>query len=453
MGPHSGERPGLVPFQNFFAVLGYAVFCCVLIVCVAEGAARIAWPLYENLSSPFRRAGPAKENLLKHRRGGGGFLSSLFSDPWLDATSANPAYDGYAWAEEFWKEQRARVSLEDSPPPYEPFRIWGTPKLQGKYFNVDETPTGTFRRTANVLRPGCEQQQTLKVWFFGGSTAWGPGVPDFATIQSYLSEKLNADSESCVEVINMGVDGYASNQELIYLYQNLKAGLRPDVVIFYDGYNDAHIGSVDPGIPAAHWDYPLIKAKFESSIGNWPNLNTRSYLLRIMNGLRRRYQRHGVEPPSEQGRISRARATLDNYDANLRLVELLVKQYGFHAHFFWQPCLVYGAKPLAPFERALHDMGTDHRAIQAVYEEAERRSASSGRFIFLGDVFGQTREPVYIDWVHLAPRGNELVAAAIGATLQPALRGALPAANSNPQFHSAPGQGLMADWATPPARH
>lgn len=201
MGPHSGERPGLVPFQNFFAVLGYAVFCCVLTVCVAEVAARIAWPLYENLSSPFRRAGPAKENLLKHRRGGGGFLSSLFSDPWLDATSANPAYEGYAWAEDFWKEQRARDELETSPLPYEPFRIWGMPRSNAKYINVDATEMGVVRRTVNPIPAACKNREALKVWFLGGSTAWGIGTPDFATIPSYLSAQLNAGDDRWKSVV------------------------------------------------------------------------------------------------------------------------------------------------------------------------------------------------------------------------------------------------------------
>ena len=99
MTSQSGDRPGLVPFQRFFAALGYAAFWCVLIICLAEGVARVALPLYQHWRSPFRHAGPASENLMQHRRGTGGLFSSLFSHPWLDATSANQSYEGYAWAE------------------------------------------------------------------------------------------------------------------------------------------------------------------------------------------------------------------------------------------------------------------------------------------------------------------------------------------------------------------
>jgi hypothetical protein len=48
-----------------------------------------------------------------------------------------------------------------------------------------------------------------------------------------------------------------------------------------------------------------------------------------------------------------------------------------------------------------------------VYEEAERRSLTSKDFVFLGRVFGQCDEPIYIDWHHVAPRGNEIIAQAI----------------------------------------
>ena len=421
MASQSGDRPGLVPFQRFFAVFGYALFCCVLIISLAEGAARVALPLYRYWKSPFRHAGPASENLMQHRRGAGGLFSSLFSHPWLDATSANPAYEGYIWAEEFWKEQRARVSLEGSPPPYEPFRIWGTLRSNGKYINVDETATGNVRRTINVPPPGCEQP-SFKIWFFGGSTAWAYGAPDFATIQSYLSKRLNAESHRCVEVVNMGVDGYASNQETIYLFQSLKAGTRPDAVILYDGYNDSYIGSLDPVDPSAHWDYPLIKAKFESSIVSWPNLYKRSYLLRTISSLARSNQPRIAHTPSEKDWVSRAQATLNNYESNLRLAGLLSRLYGFHAYFFWQPCLIYGSKPVGPFEKAVQATGEDQRAIPAVYEEAERRSTASGKFIFLGHVFDQVSEPVYLDSVHLAPRGNEIVAQAIAERLLPLLQ-------------------------------
>ena len=50
-----------------------------------------------------------------------------------------------------------------------------------------------------------------------------------------------------------------------------------------------------------------------------------------------------------------------------------------------------------------------------VYREAERHAAAGGSFVFLGDVFNSTQEPIYVDEAHLGPRGNELIAQAIAS--------------------------------------
>jgi lysophospholipase L1-like esterase len=286
-------------------------------------------------------------------------------------------------------------------------------KPQGKYINVDDTGMGRIRRTVNKLRSDCDKQTTLKVWFFGGSTAWGKGAPDFATIPSYLSAKLNAQGGVCVELINLGVDAYNTNQELIYLTQQLKSGWRPEVVIFYDGYNDAAVGAFRPALPEAHFDYTEIKTKFESAIINWPGVAVRSHPLNLLRGIR--YNLRGRHLPlySQEEWISRARRTLDNYEFNLELARVLAKSYRFKVHFFWQPTSQYGTKPLDPFEKAERDLWPERQAIQAVYQEAERRSAASKSFIFLGRIFDQVAEPLYIDQVHLGPQGNEIVAGAI----------------------------------------
>jgi hypothetical protein len=79
--------------------------------------------------------------------------------------------------------------------------------------------------------------------------------------------------------------------------------------------------------------------------------------------------------------------------------------------------VVYGHKPLDVSERLLvdasSDSGTPYQALIPVYEEAQRRAASNADFIFLGNVFDTVQEPVYFDWVHLSPRGNEIAAHAV----------------------------------------
>ena len=426
MNEVNGKRPGLVPFQKFFAILGYAVFSLVPILALLEGVSWFLWSVHQKWNTPLRRVGPHAENVLNMRRGVGTGKYMLLWDP-LAGPSASPAYEGYAWAEDFWREQRARDELETSPLPYEPFRIWGTPRSVAKYINVDATEMGAVRRTVNPLRPACKSRKALKVWFLGGSTAWGTGTPDFATIPSYLSARLNAGGDDrCVEVTNLGVDGYNTNQEIIYLIQQLQAGRRPEVVIFYDGINDAYAGAYWPGIPSTHEGYIEVKAKFESRIIDWPGLGARSYFLKVAHGALRRLKGTSVTGAQEQDLPALAKATMDNYEANLRLVECLAQAYGFKAHFFWQPTLLYGGKPQVPFEGAIRDTGQLQHAVQAVYEEAERRAAASGKLILLSHLFDQIREPLYVDFFHLGPQGNEVVATAVANRLLPLLLKSAP---------------------------
>jgi lysophospholipase L1-like esterase len=420
VGEQITKKPGIVPFAKTFAVVGFSIFSFFLIAFLLEISSWVLLAYRGNRHSALRQLQASSSGKLYACRGAGNGGCPMFADPYLNSISASPAFDRFPWAEDFWKEERAdwEQEFEGPPPPYEPFRLWGMEEFHGQYINVDETPTGRIRRTLNKLQPGCDQHSTLKIWLFGGSTVWGYGTPDFATVPSYLSEKLNAQPGACVEVANLGVDGYNTNQELIYLTQELKTGARPDVVIFFDGFDDAYVGAYDPGLPAAHWYEKEIKTKFESPILSWPGLAKRSHLLHLMAAIRRRITRQGPPPPASQEELaSRARTTLDNYESNLELARTLSGAYGFNIYFFWQPALAYGNKPLGAFEEVEHNAQGERSAIVAVYEEAERRSAASKKFVFLARIFDQVAEPLYLDQIHLGPRGNEIVAEAIGRTV------------------------------------
>jgi lysophospholipase L1-like esterase len=433
MRRNAGQKPAEVPFQRCFAIVGYAGFCCVLMVALAEGVSRIAWSLYSDRRSPLRRAGSDSASLIRHRRGLTNGRPWLLGDAW-DAASASPAYDGYPWAEEFWREERARRAFEqDAILPYEPFRLWSWRRWNSQYINMDETEMGILRRTLNSVRPDCDRRTAKQIWFFGGSAAWGYGTPDFATIPSYLSAKLNAQSAGCFEIVNLGMIAYVIDQEGIYLSQELGAGRKPDLAIFYDGINDAYVGAFSPAIPGTHDSYRGIKGKFESRFLNWPDILYRSYFLRLLTGLRRRLASDKEENLSVQQWAARAQATFDHYESTLRMIQAISRAYGFEARFFWQPVLFYGNKAKTPFERAVSENQPEENAVRVVYEEAERRLAASGKSISLVHIFDGVQQTIYADWSHPGPRGNEMVAEAIAAAIRPSLQtaGAAKARSSN----------------------
>jgi lysophospholipase L1-like esterase len=442
MQQKGGDKPGLVPFQRFFAVFGYAAFWLAVILGALEGGSWLAWVLYHHLRSPsgnisLKPADPALQEILAHARGHrGSRLSSRSAEVWIDRMggareyqawvnemSASTAYDKSNWAEDFWTLERQRLAHWSYP--YEPFRVWGMMKWQGKYVNDVQTEMGVLRRTVNAMNPACMQHPPTRVWIFGGSTVWGVGAPDSETLPSQLARQINAAGNACVEVTNFGVEAYVSSQELIFLIQELKAGYRPDVVIFYDGLNDACVGGVGH-FPRGHNYFFSIKTAFETGGSIVPALREKSNFIRLVRALRRRLARSPTTGSSEPSLPADARATLDNYQANIAIVRMLGEKYGFKTLFFWQPTLFYGKKPTDRFEKVLLDNelrlwregDMTIPAIRAVYEEAERRSKSAEGFIFLGHLFDDVREPTYIDWMHVGPLGNQLIAEEIAKRIQ-----------------------------------
>jgi len=333
----------------------------------------------------------------------------------------SPVYAGADWAREFWSEETSR---RKSLRTYVPFRVWGVTDWHGKYINNDPGLKGVWRRTIN--QANCDSPHRESVWAFGGSTIYGTGVPDWGTIPSYLSRDLNAGSQECVVAANFGVEGYVIDQELILLEDLLKAGGHPDVVIFYDGVNDSTLAWPPSSSPDAHFRLGPIKNRVEGSLSGRLDFFQNSYALRLA----REVLAHRHRARSFTDAISKTRpnvlAIADNYEANIRLARALGKAYGFKVYCFWQPLLIYGHKPLVPFEQqlaALDGAGTSANsawilAMAAVYREVERRSAGSENFVFLGGLFDSTREPVYLDEGHLGPRGNEIAAEVIASYIK-----------------------------------
>lgn len=368
---------------KLFAVLGYMVFTLVTIAALFEIASWAGWSIYRRTHTDRSDA-------------------------------ASPAFAGDTWAPEFWRQESARAQVKKE---YVPFRLWGVMPWHGKYTNNDESEMGVWRRTINPSAGQCTSQHPVNIWMFGGSTVYGAGVPDWATLPSQLSAALNSAGASCVTVSNFGVEGYTTNQELILLMEQLKAGRHPDLVIFYDGINDSATADPPDGPIRAHYLYESIKSRIEGSLGKQLIDSVRqSYAARIIGLALTGLGRRGASALPVSDLRQETVAVLNNYEANLQVVKALSKAYSFHIRCFWQPSLYYGQKPLVPFEkRKVDDLGKDPRdvTIRAASEEAERRSKTTPDFIFLGHVFDSVQDPVYIDQVHLGPLGNKLVADAI----------------------------------------
>jgi lysophospholipase L1-like esterase len=345
------------------------------------------------------------------------FWSAFSFGHWLrpDPRRADlsPAYAGATWVPEFYREQSLRLQSRYG---YVPFRVVGVNSWHSKYFNNDEHPSGIWRRTVNP-EGQCEKQPKISVWVFGGSTVYGTGVPDWDTLPSYLSRRLNSDGHACVVVTNFGEESYVTMQELILLVEQLKRGGNPNIVIFYDGFNDANVGtrSADPW--TAYDNLEVIQPRAEGTIWGRFDFVRHLYTVRVVAAARKLFQGHDASLSPDQ-LSAKAVTVVDNYEANLNIACALGKSYNFKFYGFWQPMLFYGHKPLVPFEQQLVQFDTAHSTrwvaspAVAAYREAERR-APNAVYFYMAGVFDSVPDPVYLDEAHLGPHGNELVANAI----------------------------------------
>jgi lysophospholipase L1-like esterase len=330
-------------------------------------------------------------------------LRNLFAEDSVQAAMNKPAaytkspvYDGFADRDEFWREQRKAKRGAN----FQPYYHWRRGEFVGKFTNT--SPEGV-RRTIK----GDIASDASKVFMFGGSTLWGTGSPDKDTIPSKLQAMLGSD----YDIYNFGETGYVSAQELNYLLHRLSVGDIPDVVIFYDGVNDGYAGAYSPSIPR---DPQKLREERKIKSGTMKDLvslfmKSNYYEFFFKADGQKNWDKQ-VEEKIESNSIS----VVNMYEAHIQQVKALSKEYGFRAVFFWQPNLYSLNRNENEFESAIIDASSPvlMNSQKAVYEAA--RARLSGRddegIYFLGDVFDEIDDPIYIDWMHIGPNGNEIIA-------------------------------------------
>ena len=330
----------------------------------------------------------------------------LFEPAKVDAVQklrAIPVFDGYVDKNELLAETASARKAR-----FEPYYHWRTYDIQGKYRNVGRD--GVRRTVQEDLRPDAK-----KVFVLGGSTTWGANVPDQDTMPSKLQSRLGG----AFRVYNFGDTGWVSTQEFNYLLHQLALGNVPDYVVFYDGANDGFAGAYSPAIPRDPVNLRVHNRNTERLTG-WTRLivdafertNYKSFLDYVMKKIGPAPLKRWDDDVAGRAGIN-AQAVVDLYEAHIRQVKALGAEYGFKAFFFWQPNLFGGARKVLPYEQEIIRSASPIwvKSQQLVYEKA--KTAFSGReregVLFLGDIFEDINEPIYADWVHVGPRGNEII--------------------------------------------
>jgi len=95
-------------------------------------------------------------------------------------------------------------------------------------------------RGNEIIMP--KPENTYRIFLVGGSTMFGSGSSsDETTIPGYLQKKVDSVNYPFdVEIINAGLPGAYSKTEVL-LVNDIISNLEPNLIIIYDGWNDAHI--------------------------------------------------------------------------------------------------------------------------------------------------------------------------------------------------------------------
>jgi hypothetical protein len=258
---------------------------------------------------------------------------------------------------------------------------------------------------------------------------FGYGAPDQFTIPALLTT-IAASRSVCATLVNYGAGGWQSSQSLIQLYKALASGERSDVVVFYDGINEAENAAA--GAPPGGLDPStelLLKQAFGESYGITRKIAEGSVLVQFI--LIRILQVPQKRASEARARIlsdipAHGKAVAGMYAENVRVVEALAREYGFKAYFFLQPFPLIAGKKLTDLEKAMFDKELEnkqgHRKIlRGIYAEFGRVEylANHPRYFDISAVLDGAAGELYADTEHLLPEGNRIVAERIAREILP----------------------------------
>jgi hypothetical protein len=319
------------------------------------------------------------------------------------------AFAGASWKDRYFIELDASGRAD-----WHSYGYWRSRPFHGDLINVDERG---IRRTWNPPECTSSSSKLPVIFTFGGSTMWGVGSRDDYTIPSELARALaQRGHPACV--INFGQWGYVNSQELMELVVALREGSRPDVVLFYDGDNDAFSAFQQgvAGLPQnesnRRREFNLQSEPGEMMLLTTARLLTHSGLFRLAESVRT--NTIGDKPGSAVAHppdVHLARAVVAAYEGNVHLIQALGGAYRFRSIFYWQP-LVFDKHVQTSYEtaRARWDASFGRFWHQVEGEVRASELTTDPGFHNLGEAFAAETNPIYMDFAHTSEAGNRMLA-------------------------------------------
>jgi hypothetical protein len=316
----------------------------------------------------------------------------------FDPERLHKAYPG-------WQEQDVKILLQEilREKEYEPFTGFREIPFRGRFVNIH--PAG-FRLSKDQA-PWPPGPQATNVFVFGGSTAFGSGVPDDETIASYLQETATANHVyPPLTVYNFARPAYFSSQELILFQQLLNSGFVPQTAVFIDGLNEFIFANGQPMFTDRFRNFMAGKSD-SSPLDDVP-------MFRAARWLSERWSKPKTRPQASVNNddTTLLQGAVDRWLANKKLIELIANGFGVRTIFVWQPVPAY--KYDLRYHFFLHSRtefaaygrsGYGYPLMENLWAEGKL----GPNVLWLADLQQDRHENLYVDSIHYnAPFSKEI---------------------------------------------
>jgi len=241
------------------------------------------------------------------------------------------------------------------------------------------------------------------IFLVGGSTVFGSGVNDKQTIPYHLEKELQSNNLN-VRVVNAGVPGIHSATEIKLIEEKIYQ-LNPDLVIIYDGYNDLvkdydqfnNLGENDLNSKIIrflakneYWRTGAVAVTLYFTLKNPENIETSSINIDHTNQ-----------------KVSAWFEKINNSCENSKNT--------FQTILILQPFLGTGDKELTTNEHIIYEKNNHNLLVSEYkkYSEHLNLMNNCSKVIDFSNIFDNSSQPIYMDFVHVSSDGNKIIAKSI----------------------------------------
>ena len=319
-----------------------------------------------------------------------------------DRRAELPNYREIDWAAVHFEELRY-ASVE-----YHSFYGWRRKPFAGHTIAIDQMGIRPTPGAAPLESPD------PLVVFLGGSTMWGEGADNHSTIPAHFVRQAGQP----LRAHNLGESAFNAFQGYLFLRMHILDGLRPDLVVSYDGINNVEGLCRAGNRPIGHGrELQIREAMRGLDQRRVPDALTPRYLvLPIREFIAKLRQRSAAEREDPYRLIcssdpQRARAVakklVDSWDTTMQLAESVGAQF----IAVLQPS-AYTGTPRTDHIDLNPTVKDEYDAVYGLVRELladPRYLALSRRVLDMTNALDNAGY-VYIDPQHLSPNGNEIIA-------------------------------------------